>query len=119
MENTPLRFKFTAFALFFCLSISVLSTSHAASLYIPMNKTQTDHLKAYGVVFKALQGGQKAQWLLNYEGGSFLIDYSPEIETQCLLRGVSCQKIGQGEEADIYRKIEVENMERVELEKPP
>jgi len=103
--------------------IAILScaavTSHAASLFIPMNNTQTDHLKAYGVVYKALQGGEKAQWLLNYEGGSFLIDYSPEMETSCLLMGVTCQKIGQGEEADIFRKIEVENMERVELEKAP
>lgn len=99
--------------------VILTASSHSASLYIPMNKTQTDHLKAYGVVYNALEQGHKAQWLLNYEGGSFLIDYAPEIETQCLLRGVSCQKIGQGEEADIYRKIEVENMERVELEKPP
>ncbi len=104
--------------LMFFLILSFAS-SHAASLFIPMNKTQTDHLKAYGVVFKALQAGQKAQWLLNYEGGSFLLDYSPEMETSCLLMGVTCQKIGSGEEADIFRKIEVENMERVELEKPP
>jgi len=102
------------------LALIQLSASlYSASLYIPMNKTQTDHLKAYGIVYNALEQGHKAQWLLNYEGGSFLIDYAPELESICLLRGVVCKKIGSGEEADIFRKIEVENMERVELEKAP
>ncbi len=91
----------------------------AASLFIPMDKSQTDHLKAYGVVYKALAEGQKAQWLLNFRGGSFLVDYSADVVDLCLLMGVSCQKITSGDVADIYRQIEVENMERVELEKAP
>ncbi|MFQ5454311.1 MAG: asparagine synthetase B, partial [Candidatus Zixiibacteriota bacterium] len=91
----------------------------AASVFIPMDKSQTDHLKAYGVVYKALDKGYKAQWLLNYMGGSFLIDYSPEIADFCLIMGVTYEKIGSGQEADIFRIIEVENMERVELEKAP
>lgn len=101
------------------LAIFLAASSHAASIFIPMDKTQQDHLKAYGVVYKALQQGHKAQWLLNYEGGSFLIDYSPAVESMCLLMGVTERKTTSGEEADIFRKIEVENMERVELEKPP
>ncbi|MCK4573800.1 MAG: asparagine synthetase B [candidate division Zixibacteria bacterium] len=91
----------------------------AASLLIPMDKSQTDHLKAYGVVYKALEQGDKAHWLLNYRGGSFLIDYNPEVQEMCLLMGVSCQKITSGEVSDINRRIEAENMERVELEKAP
>ena len=101
--------------LIFAISVS----SQAASLYIPMNKSQADHLKAYGVVFKALEMGKKAQWLLNYEGGSFLIDYSPAVANLCLLMGVTSEKITSGQEADIFRRIEVENMERVELQKAP
>ncbi|UCD64617.1 MAG: asparagine synthetase B [Candidatus Zixiibacteriota bacterium] len=91
----------------------------AASLLIPMDKSQTDHLKAYGVVYKALDTGSKAQWLLNYKGGSFLIDYSQDVANMCLLMGVSCEQVTSGQVADIYRVIEVENMERVELEKAP
>ncbi|MEW6413315.1 MAG: asparagine synthetase B [Candidatus Zixiibacteriota bacterium] len=91
----------------------------AASVFIPMDKSQTDHLKAYGVVYKALEKGSKAEWLLNYQGGSFLIDYSPDIVNLCLLAGVKYQQVGEGDIADIYRIIEVENMERVELEKAP
>src|SRR5206468_8336717 len=43
------------------------------SLLIPMDDSQTDHLKAYGLTYKAIQAGLKAEWLLNYRGGSFLI----------------------------------------------
>jgi len=38
------------------------------SVLIPMDLTQTDHLKAYGVVYRALERGQKIEWLLNYRG---------------------------------------------------
>ncbi len=102
------------------VTILVLSSnSQAASLLIPMDDTQADHLKAYGVTFQALEKGYEAQWLLNYRAGSFLIDFSSELVDKCLLMGVSCEKITSGQLADIYRQIEVENMERVVLEKAP
>ena len=91
----------------------------ASTLLIPMDETQTDHLKAYGVTFKALQEGHGAQWLLNYRSGSFAIDYSPELVDLCLIMGVSYEKITSGQLADVFREIEVGNMERVELEKAP
>ena len=48
-----------------------LCFSSGAMFFIPMDDSQTDHLKAYGIVFKILQGGNKVYWLLNYQGGSF------------------------------------------------
>lgn len=91
----------------------------AASLLIPMDETQSDHLKAYGAVFRSLEKGEKAEWLLNYRGGSFLVKYSTEMTELCLLMGVTVEQVTEGQVADIYRQIEVENMERVELEKAP
>ncbi len=91
----------------------------AASILIPMDEVQTDHLKAYGVIFRALDEGLQSQWLLNYRAGSFLIDYSADIMNLCLVRGVYAEQVSSGAVADIYRQIEVENMERVELEKAP
>ena len=44
-----------------------------------MDANQTDHLKAYGITFNALGDGLKADWLLNYKGGSFLLDYNDKI----------------------------------------
>jgi len=91
----------------------------AASLLIPMDDTQTNHLKAYGVTFKSLEKNIKAQWLLNYRGGSFLIDKSADVIDLCLIMGVHYEEVTSGQIADILRQIEVENMERVELEKAP
>ena len=48
------------------------SKSVAAMLFIPMDNSQTDHLKAYGIVYKMLQAGMRVSWLLNYRGGSFV-----------------------------------------------
>ncbi len=109
------KFVFTVLIAVLILVTPVMSVS----LLIPMDESQTDHLKAYGVIFKALDLGYKAQWLLNYQGGSFLIDYNDEILNLCLLMGVSYERASSGQVADIFRRIEVENMERVELEKAP
>lgn len=88
-------------------------------MLIPMDKNQTDHLKAYGVVYKGLEKSYHGEWLLNYRGGSFLLDNTQETVDLCLLAGVSYEQVTSGQVADIYRQIEVENMERVELEKAP
>ncbi|MBI3872694.1 MAG: asparagine synthetase B [candidate division Zixibacteria bacterium] len=91
----------------------------ADMLLIPMDLTQTNHLKAYGVAFHCLTRGIKVEWLLNYRGGSFLIPIYPEIVDTCDIRGVSYQKVNDGDIADIRAKIENENMESVILEKAP
>ncbi|MDF1543952.1 MAG: asparagine synthetase B [bacterium] len=101
------------------LLILLATSSRSASLLIPMDETQTDHLKAYGVVFQALANGEKSQWLLNYRGGSFLTDISERTINKCLVMGVTYERVSAGQVADIFRRIEVENMERVELEKAP
>ena len=95
------------------------ATLSGAGLLIPMDQTQANHLKAYGVVYKSLDVGHQAQWLLNYRGGSFLLDQSRELANLCLLMGVTFENVTSGQIADIFRQIEVENMERVELEKAP
>ena len=76
------------FLVFFFLLM--MSNSWASFIYIPMNDdNQKNHLKAYGIVYFALQSGLKAKWLLNYEGGSFLIENNPAVENECKIRGVS------------------------------
>ena len=57
------------------LTVLILAQSVLASkILIPMDRTQSDHLKAYGVVYWILKQGQNVEWLLNYRGGSFLTD---------------------------------------------
>jgi hypothetical protein len=91
----------------------------AAGLLIPMDLGQSDHLRAYGVVFNGLSAGIKFQWLLNYRGGSFLTDRNDQVEDLCKLRGVSFAPVSDGELAEIAAQIEGANMERIELEKAP
>ena len=84
-----------------------------------MDLKQVDHLKAYGIAFWALERGVNVEWLLNYQGGSFLIDVYPEVERTTRLRGVSHSIVGGAETAQIYATIEAENMDVVLLEKAP
>jgi len=93
--------------------------AQAGMLLIPMDNTQSDHLKAYGVVFDCLTRKEQGEWLLNYRYGSFLIKDTDRNRDLCLMRGVDYEPVTNAEVSDIYRTIEVENMERVILEKAP
>ncbi|MEZ4652265.1 MAG: asparagine synthetase B [Candidatus Eisenbacteria bacterium] len=84
-----------------------------------MDLEQSDHLRAYGVAYRALQRGESVEWLLNYRGGSFLLEDVPANERECLLAGVTFKSIGGGAVTQIYDTIENENMEVVLLEKAP
>jgi hypothetical protein len=101
------------------LIILVICATVDAMLLIPMDEAQTDHLKAYGVVFRHLKAGFKVYWLLNYRCGSFAADDSREFELSALKEGVAISKISNTEWADILQTIESSNMERVTLEKAP
>ncbi|GAB6283192.1 MAG: hypothetical protein STSR0008_19490 [Ignavibacterium sp.] len=86
-----------------------------------MDLQQADHLKAYGITFHALQDGLIADWLLNYRGGSFLIDYSDKIANECRIDGVSFDIINSNKAIEIYSFVQSEdqNMDVVRLEKAP
>ena len=54
-------------------------------------------VKAYGAAFWALENGSNVDWLLNYEGGSFLLPASEALEQELRVRGVSYQTLGGGD----------------------
>jgi hypothetical protein len=103
------------------LSILSAMTCSAQKLLIPMDLTQTDHLKAYGLTYWALTKGAKSDWLLNYRGGSFMLDYTDEIAAECRIRGVAFEQVDGGKSAKIYAEVQSEenNTDVVRLEKPP
>lgn len=104
------------------LAVALLAISGAAwaSYLIPMDLSQTDHLKSYGVAYWAIEKGYRVEWLLNYRGGSFhVLDGGADVETECRYRGVLVETTGGAALAHIYRTIEEENMEVVLLEKAP
>jgi len=88
-------------------------------LLVPMDLTQTNHLRAYGVAFHSLQAEEKVNWLLNYRGGSFLIKDNQRVRLDARLLGVRFEELGDAEVAAIRQVVAQENMEEVLLEKPP
>jgi len=97
----------------------LLPTGAEARLLVPMDLTQTDHLKAYGVAYFALAAGQSVEWLLNYRGGSFLLEDTPDNRRTALLRGVRMEETTGADEASVYAEIEQNNMDVMLLEKAP
>ena len=84
-----------------------------------MDQLQSDHLKAYGITFWNLEKGQNVDWLLNYRGGSFMMDNKPSIQSECLIRGVKFELINANQLADILSTIDNNNMDIILLEKSP
>lgn len=79
--------------------------ARANSILIPMDDQQTDHLKAYGIAYAVLQADGDVDWLLNYRGGSFLIDFSTKFESECRIRGVSFQLLTNGGAASLKQQL--------------
>jgi len=79
--------------------------SKAMYLLIPMDDVQKDHLKSYGIAFWTLQKDVEVKWLLNYRGGSFLMQYYPEIENECIVRGVTYENIADAQANAILSEI--------------
>ena len=88
-------------------------------LLIPMDNTQNDHLKSYGFAYWVLKQKDNIDWLLNYKGGSFLINAKAEYIEEAKLRGISLLNVTSEELNIIYEIIENNNMSNVILEKQP
>lgn len=94
---------------------------NASQILVPMDDSQTNHLKAYGVSYWALEHEVVIEWLLNYRGGSFLYPHLQGLEEELLLRGVRYEVITDGQANSIRNQIAhpEQNMEIVQLEKAP
>lgn len=109
----------------FLLIITILffSTSGLAQdkLLIPMDASQSNHLKAYGIIFNNLEDGNSSQWLLNYQGGSFLTNYSDELLKKARMRNVKAEPISNSEAAQIISEVEEQdaNTSVIQLDKAP
>ena len=112
------RLKSFYFVFFLCISLK----GFASYILIPMDaKSQSNHLKAYGITYWVLSQNKDVKWLLNYRGGAFLIPSSERIERECLIRGVSYELISDSKTASILEEISSpsKNMDAIVLEKAP
>jgi len=105
------------------ITISLLFSFQAKSIFllIPMDDSQKNHLKAYGIAFWVLENDIEVKWLLNYRCGSFLIQHSPRIENECTVRGVSFESITDAQAAAILDGIAQPdvNQDAVAMNKAP
>ncbi len=91
----------------------------AQSLLVPMDDRQSDHLKAYGITYRALTRGGTAEWLLNHRGGSFLLPDDAATRREAALAGVSVETASAVRVVDLRGTIQAGNMDAVLLEKAP
>ncbi len=118
-SGSSLRGWFVVFFLVLAATMLFQGIAHASDILIPMDVSQDNHLKAYGLAFKALKRDMPVSWLLNYRGGSFLIPNGSILEPEARLMGVTTKRVSAGEVARIRQVIAKENMEEVLLEVPP
>lgn len=110
---------FMAVCLLCCALMGALP-AQAQKLLIPMDDSQSDHLRGYGVTYWILEKtGTDVEWLLNYRCGSFLAEDLPEIRERARTAGVTVEPVSDAQVGQIYAQIEEENMEKVLLEKAP
>jgi hypothetical protein len=108
------------FLAFFTFLITFTSVK-ATYILIPMDESQTNCLKAYGIAYRVIKDGVFVEWLLNYEGGSFLFQYTQEFEDECKIRNVKYQLMADEQEAMLLQQIADPqvNMDAIKLEKAP
>ncbi|MBW8050958.1 MAG: asparagine synthetase B [Cytophagales bacterium] len=105
------------------ITILIALSIHAKASYIliPMDETQSDHLKSYGIAYWVLQHEVDVSWLLNYRGGSFMFKYFQQFENELIIRGVSYEVISDAQSTGVLSEIAMPdvNMDIMNLEKVP
>ena len=103
------------------LFLLTASKGFSTHILIPMDKEQTNHLKAYGVAYWVLTHEAEIDWLLNYRGGSFMFKYFQAFENELIIRGVSYEVISDAQAGQVLELIASpsSNMDAMKLEKFP
>ena len=108
--------------IFFGLLLFFVSLQNFAShILIPMDQSQVNHLKAYGIVYWMLGGETSVDWLLNYRGGSFMVKHAQLFENELIIRGVGYEVISDAEAHKIISMIASpsSNQDLMKLEQVP
>ncbi|MDH3270083.1 MAG: asparagine synthetase B [Gemmatimonadota bacterium] len=101
------------------LGLVAAGPAQAQFLLVPMDRAQQNHLKAYGLTYWALEQEEKAEWLLNYRGGSFLLPDRQDVRREAAFRGVTVEAMDASAEARMRATVQASNMETVPLERAP
>ena len=95
--------KLSRLVLMLCIALFIgIQASKAAYILIPMDNSQSNHLKEYGIAYWTLQNEVEIDWLLNYRGGSFMVKYLQKIENELIIRGVAFTVISDAQYKRLY-----------------
>lgn len=108
------------FVVALCIA-NISALARGGKILIPMNSAQFNHLKAYGVAFAELREGRQVDWLLNYKGGSFVMDNSDFVTEICKFRDVAYVRLSNKEYEHVLEDIIKPDFKKdvVVLTKPP
>ena len=102
--------------------LGVVHGAWASKILIPMDESQNIHLKSYGLAYWVLRTyDTEIDWLLNYRGGSFMMDWNQRIINEMVVRGISYEVISDAQGSGILSEIAQPdaNMDNVKLHKAP
>ncbi len=106
-----------------CVVLVWMAGSFAsADFLVPMDAAQSDHLRAYGLVYDHLRSGPKSgktHWLLNYRGGSFLLPEYSALADRAVEWGVAIETVSDAAVSELDAHIEQSNAAKILLEKAP
>ncbi len=107
------------FALLILLVVSL--KGFASQILIPMDESQSNHLKAYGIIYWILENDNSVDWLLNYKGGSFMVKHFQKLENELIIRGVDYKVISDAEANQVVSVIASpsSNQDLMKLDKQP
>ena len=116
-----MNMKYLSFIMIFHLILGMSGSMAQNRVLIPMDGSQTNHLKAYGVIFNHLNEGATGQWLLNHRGGSFLTSEDHDIVRKARVRNVRIEVISESDASSLISEVENPgvNMAAVNLEAAP
>ena len=100
-KTNAMRFLFILFLLFFNLTVF---SSH---LLVPMDTAQKNHLKAYGLVYKLIEKKQEVNLLVNYRGGSYLVEESEFARDYCTKNGIIAEPKTRKQYAGLLNEVNV------------
>ncbi|GAB3921604.1 asparagine synthetase B [Larkinella terrae] len=104
------------------LILALTTPLFASKILIPMDESQKNHLKAYGIAYWVLrQFDTEVDWLLNYRGGSFMLPHTQKFVNEMVIRGVSYEVISDAQGNQIIAEVSSPdvNMDAVKLQKAP
>ncbi len=104
---------------FFPILFLIVNLVFASYLFIPGDFSQTDHLRMYTIAYYAAKYGLEDYWLLNWQGGSFVVSNDIRLKKMALKLGVYFQEISVDEFNNIKSKMKMGNFAVVKIVKAP